>query len=923
MAFTKHATFEQAQVLGVKGSPTRIRAASFDRLSDYKDFRTGDGYLYVRLRAISSRVNRNHDGWPSVELAGGKDIFERHAKESSTGFTVEAKDGNQKFGFATFMGKPNFIDHNNSDPKRARGVVVDAKLRVLGADHESAKGDRYWTSGEADPEHLPPTEIELLIEVDAKRFPKYAKHLKDGDLDGFSMGCDVEYSKCSHCGHIATNPNEYCSHIMMKGAQHDFKTADGKRVPRRSYENCYNIGFFEISSVFEPADETALGREVIAAIRNEGWVQQPGDDFGEYQDPIPGRGYENERYVVDRAHEIAEKAGVPWNEAIEMAQREQQGQPKGIHGEGTEEHEYPKRWQYQQQGINDEGLPIGSPPVEYGGIPAGATNPEFYDAAQDLLNQKYPKRPVMNDPYMSSVKIAENPLPQSMHTTAPEDVDTLRQEEICPVCGENMDSEKCDVCGFVEPPKGFDNPDLNKAQEIKQKMRQDDEALVQSPEGSPENVGNQGMPQGPDTQMPDQTHEQGGGGGSFMQTRNRVPTASVMSEMRWAPAIDSKLAGRINQFEQPIQATKKPATNQPANPAVVKNPTKPVTAAMRTAQELIQAANKGDTMSTRTADGPTGPDAAPDTRTDVTGVGGVIEPSNEQASKADAQVDVTSIGTTGVTDVSADSTESLPTASQESDDSGFNKDKTTDDSGPTKTFGDSDGSEKGFTDEVTTESLEGNWNKGSSVHQGYDAAPFYDQPGLSGGSANKGTEPVDSVGKAMERVDVLQAATTPENNSGPTSTWTGTDGNKIYKQQDPVTNESMALGGGGVGTESPNWTSHVVAAIKLTDLELELDLLPRDEKYNRIAELQAQTPDEVRSQLNAFSRVKTAGIAKLAAKRTSGVTSLPAAFGRRTAAPAPDWRTPGRSFDRVTDAEHLASTEEQVTEDVYDSGLFS
>ena len=135
---------------------------------------------------------------------------------------------------------------------------------------------------------------------------------------------------------------------------------------------------------------------------------------------------------------------------------------------------------------------------------------------------------------------------------------------------------------------------------------------------------------------------------------------------------------------------------------MTKSPQKPVTAAMRTAQDLIEAAKHnqtGDTMSTtHTADGPTGPEASPDARVDVTGTGGVIEPSNEAASTADAQVDVTGVGSTGVTDVEAEKTESLPTASESSDDSGFDATKTTDDSGPTATYGDSDGTEKAFTD---------------------------------------------------------------------------------------------------------------------------------------------------------------------------------------------------------------------------------
>src|SRR5665213_2720261 len=259
MCLTKFASFEVSEVLEVKGAPTRQRTASLDKLADFENYRTSDGYLYARIRAISSRVNKNHDGWPSIELAGSKEIFDRH--HSGSGFTVEAADGNRERGFSTFVGKPIFVDHHNSDPKQARGVIVDAKLNVL--DHRTAAADdEYWKSSDVDPEHMPPTEIELLLEVDADSFPKLAESIVSNDLDGFSMGCDVEYSKCSHCGHEASTPEEYCSHVVMKGAHHDFKTADGKRVSKKSYENCYGIHFFEISAVFDPADATALAREI-------------------------------------------------------------------------------------------------------------------------------------------------------------------------------------------------------------------------------------------------------------------------------------------------------------------------------------------------------------------------------------------------------------------------------------------------------------------------------------------------------------------------------------------------------------------------------------------------------------------------------------------------------------------------------------
>ena len=473
-------------------------------------------------------------------------------------------------------------------------------------------------------------------------------------------------------------------------------------------------------------------------------------------------------------------------------------------------------------------------------------------------------------------------------------------------CGETMDGETCDVCGYVEPPKGMDNPDLTKAKELQGDMAQGSEQAVQQDnamaQGAQPVPGGEGQPMPPPGGPAPHAKQPG----SFLQTRNRGASASVMGDMRWQPKLDPKVAARIKQFEKPLLPGTAPATNEPQEVVVTKSPQKPVTAAMRTAQDLIEAANQnhtGETMSTqKTADGPTGPEAAPDARVDTTGVGGVIEPSNDAASKADAQVDVTGVGSTGVTDVEAEKTESLPTASETSDDSGFDATKTTDDSGPTATYGDSDGTEKGFTDGVTNESLEGNQNKDSSVRQAYDAKPFYDQPGLSGGSANQGTQPADPVGKAQDRVDVLSPTATPENNSGPTSQWTGTEGNKVERQQDPVTTEVSDM-------QFDGFTSHFVAGLKLADMEVDLGLIERDAKYDRLAELSAQTDEEITAQADMLSRVKTAGTKKLAQARTAGVTRMPGAFGRTTAA--------AKRF-----AGDDESVDAPVDEDVADAALF-
>lgn len=208
-----------------------------------------DGFLYVRLRGISSRVNDNDDGFRPQEL---------------------------KDHWKTFVGCPNFIEHNNANWRKARGRVVDATFHEDDAPEDLLK--LQSSSYESDQKYNPiiwcPDNhlelyakvndklavnfkrddwIELLVEVDGETYPKYAKALADGKITTFSMGCDVEYSVCSYCGNKATSPSEYCSHIANQKGQWLHK--NGHNI--RAYEDNCDISFFEISAVKNPADPTA------------------------------------------------------------------------------------------------------------------------------------------------------------------------------------------------------------------------------------------------------------------------------------------------------------------------------------------------------------------------------------------------------------------------------------------------------------------------------------------------------------------------------------------------------------------------------------------------------------------------------------------------------------------------------------------
>jgi 8-oxo-dGTP pyrophosphatase MutT (NUDIX family) len=166
---------------------------------------------------ISSRCNDNFDEFPAPEI---------------------------EKGYKTFIGKPVFVNHHNDDHRRMRGVIIDAAL------HRDTL-----------PSGAPDTWVEGLMEVDAVRFPRLAKAIIKGDIDRTSMGCDVDYSRCSVCDNKATNPAEYCKHIpRMKGQRiyrADPKTGRKEGILVR--EICYGLRFFENSLlVEEPADPTAF-----------------------------------------------------------------------------------------------------------------------------------------------------------------------------------------------------------------------------------------------------------------------------------------------------------------------------------------------------------------------------------------------------------------------------------------------------------------------------------------------------------------------------------------------------------------------------------------------------------------------------------------------------------------------------------------
>ncbi|QIG58309.1 hypothetical protein SEA_SKOG_157 [Gordonia phage Skog] len=210
-----------------------------------QDWKPRQGFLYTVVRAISARINQNFDGWPSDEL--------RKAAH-------------------TFVGKPVFVNHVNEDPTAARGVIVASR-------YVEAGNDKY---------------IECIQEVDAERYPKVAHEIVSGGLDSVSMGAEAGFTICSYCNNKAVDDRDLCDHVRMhKGSTLPRKnTKTGKVEDVLVYESCHKIAFFELSYVFDPADETAVASKVLMAAAKKYAECPPGMDcsnqFTESDNPVPG-----------------------------------------------------------------------------------------------------------------------------------------------------------------------------------------------------------------------------------------------------------------------------------------------------------------------------------------------------------------------------------------------------------------------------------------------------------------------------------------------------------------------------------------------------------------------------------------------------------------------------------------------------------
>ncbi len=206
-------------------------------------------FLYVRNRAVSAGNVIEHSNG-EVEVIDSQTIYKEFEKFASR---CRGANANGDFfsheellkTYKTFIGKSVFVDHDNENVEKARGIIVDAV---------------YNNKGKF---------VELLKAVDKKAFPELARGIEVGYITDTSMGCRCASSVCSICGNVAVSEDDFCEHVI------NYKGSKFNGLP--VWEDNRGVEFFEDSFVTTGADKDAKVLEKVASKRNSS-IHKIGND---------------------------------------------------------------------------------------------------------------------------------------------------------------------------------------------------------------------------------------------------------------------------------------------------------------------------------------------------------------------------------------------------------------------------------------------------------------------------------------------------------------------------------------------------------------------------------------------------------------------------------------------------------------------
>lgn len=149
-----------------------------------------------------------------------------------------------KRSYKTFIGAHNFVEHVQVE-ELSKGRIIDAVLRDIG---ESLY-------------------VDILVATDRKH-KDLVDHIVSGQMNSMSMGCSVDFTICTKCGHVAADETEMCRHVKYEKGNTFYDDQGNKH---RVAELCGHsdvgetggVTFIEASWVETPAFKGAVARNIL------------------------------------------------------------------------------------------------------------------------------------------------------------------------------------------------------------------------------------------------------------------------------------------------------------------------------------------------------------------------------------------------------------------------------------------------------------------------------------------------------------------------------------------------------------------------------------------------------------------------------------------------------------------------------------
>ena len=149
-----------------------------------------------------------------------------------------------KKSYETFVGAHNFVEHVQVE-ELSKGRIIDAVMRDV--------GDSIY--------------VDILVATDRKH-EELVSQILSGQMNAMSMGCSVDFTICTKCGHVAADYPQMCKHVKYEKGNVFYDEQGGKH---RVAELCGHettgetggVTFIEASWVATPAFKGAVARNTL------------------------------------------------------------------------------------------------------------------------------------------------------------------------------------------------------------------------------------------------------------------------------------------------------------------------------------------------------------------------------------------------------------------------------------------------------------------------------------------------------------------------------------------------------------------------------------------------------------------------------------------------------------------------------------